>query len=97
MYKDPKRWAYLFQSYVLLTMMEAHETPQEKPMRILERSVYSARYCFIENLRKSDPPLITEMEYTVYQRWFDWLMEHHRPQVDLIGEHPQALSVVAST
>jgi hypothetical protein len=28
MYKDPQRWAYLFQSYVLLTMMEAHDTPQ---------------------------------------------------------------------
>ena len=24
MYQDPKRWSYLFQSYVLLTMMELH-------------------------------------------------------------------------
>ena len=24
MYHDPKRWSYLFQSYVLLTMMEVH-------------------------------------------------------------------------
>ena len=85
MYKDPKRWSYLFQSYVLLTMMEAHETPQTHPMRILERSVYSARFCFIENLRKCDPPVIDEVEYQVYQRWFDWLMAHHRPHVDLIG------------
>ena len=52
MYKDPKRWAYLFQNYVLLTMLEAHNTPQTRPMRVMERSVYSARYCFIENLRK---------------------------------------------
>lgn len=28
MYADPARWAYLFQSYCLLTMMEAHSTPQ---------------------------------------------------------------------
>ena len=28
MYRDPKRWSYLFQSYVLLTMLEAHDVPQ---------------------------------------------------------------------
>ena len=28
MYQDPARWAYLFQSYVLLTMMEAHDAEQ---------------------------------------------------------------------
>ena len=106
MYEDPQRWAYLFQSYVLLTMMEAHAVEQVSPrpaplgsprlragfcapatgtpqtrshtaaampdphralrlppalcspctqtklMRVMERSVYSARWCFIENLRK---------------------------------------------
>lgn len=52
MYEDAPRWGFTFQSYVLLTMMEAHATPQEKPLLVLERSVYSARYCFIENLRK---------------------------------------------
>jgi thymidine kinase len=98
MYQDPKRWAYLFQNYVLLTMLEAHNTPQTRPMQVMERSVYSARYCFVENLRKwfvvslscesdipSDPPLIDDMEYAVYQRWFDFLMASSRPHVDLIG------------
>ena len=28
MYSDPKRWSYLFESYVLLTMMEVHHRPQ---------------------------------------------------------------------
>jgi thymidine kinase/deoxynucleoside kinase len=84
MYEDPQRWAYLFQSYVLLTMMEAHAVEQTKLMRVMERSVYSARWCFIENLRKSEPPMIDDLEYKVYQRWFDWLMETNRPQVDLI-------------
>lgn len=84
MYRDPKRWAYLFQSYVLLTMMDAHETPQTKRLRVMERSVYSARYCFIENLRKSDPPLIDDLEYEVYKQWFNWLMSRQPPNVDLI-------------
>lgn len=29
--------------------------------------------------------MIDDLEYKVYQRWFDWLMETNRPQVDLIG------------
>ena len=33
MYQDPKRWGFMFQSYVLLTMMEAHATPQTHPIR----------------------------------------------------------------
>lgn len=32
----------------------------------------------------SDPPVIDEMEYEVYKRWYEWLMAHHRPKVDLI-------------
>ena len=32
--------------YVLLTMMDAHETPQTKRLRVMERSVYSARYVY---------------------------------------------------
>lgn len=84
MYEDAKRWGFTFQSYVLLTMLEAHATPQTKPLLVLERSVYSARHCFIENLRKAEPPVIDEMEYTVYKRWYDWLMANHRPRLDLI-------------
>eukprot|EP00035_Acanthoeca_spectabilis_P031183 m.12852 g.12852 ORF g.12852 m.12852 type:complete len:323 (+) comp4593_c0_seq2:147-1115(+) len=84
MYADPARWAYLFQSYCLLTMMEAHSTPQTSSVRVMERSVLSARWCFIENLRKSDPPLIDELEYEVYSRWFSWLMKTQRPDIDLV-------------
>ena len=86
MYKNPMRYAYLFQSYVLLTMMEAHEEEHisNGPYKVMERSVYSARYCFIENLRKMTPPLINELEYAVSTQWFDYLIKHRRPQVDLI-------------
>ncbi len=71
MYEDAHRWGYLFQSYVLLTMMELHHKEvvriiycnfpltlaeemviQDCPMVMLERSVFSARYCFVENLHK---------------------------------------------
>ena len=116
-------------------------------LQVLERPVYSARHVFIENLRKSDPPvvdsdqispeitkvelagdgrpapaaypgdccslssptrspggsdrpktdhfrvfspsktlrpLIDELEYNVYKRWFQRPMDQSRPEVDLI-------------
>lgn len=36
--------------------------------------------------------LIDSLEYEVYVRWFDWLMEHKRPKVDLIGKHFSCVS-----
>ena len=52
MYENPHRWGYLMQSYVLLTMMKLHHKPQDLPVAIMERSVFSARHCFVENLHK---------------------------------------------
>lgn len=57
---------------------------QTQPLRVMERSVYSARWCFIENLRKSTPPLLDDMESAVYIRTYDWLMQQKKPHVDLI-------------
>ncbi|KAJ7374493.1 hypothetical protein OS493_004830 [Desmophyllum pertusum] len=71
MYSDPKRWSYLFESYVLLTMMEVHHRPQNTPVRLLERSAYSASFCFMENLHRSGT--LSTVEYTVFQQWFDYL------------------------
>jgi len=54
MYQDPKRWAFAFQQYVQLTMMKVHEETQYKQNTgyccLMERSLFSARYCFVENL-----------------------------------------------
>ena len=52
MYKDPHRWSLTFQTYVQLTMLQAHTKPHTTPVRLMERSIYSAKYCFVENLHK---------------------------------------------
>ncbi|PSN31102.1 Deoxynucleoside kinase [Blattella germanica] len=52
MYEDPVRWGLTFQSYVQLTMMNFHIIPSPHPLKILERSLFSARYCFVENLAR---------------------------------------------
>jgi thymidine kinase/deoxynucleoside kinase len=82
MYDDPKRWGYLFQSYVLLTMMKQHHRSQEKTLGIMERSVYSARYCFVENLHINN--IIDDAEYSSYCQWFNYLTAVQRPHLDLI-------------
>ncbi len=77
-YKDTQRWAYTFQSYAFVTRV----TTQEKqaltnpyPLQILERSVYSDRYCFAKNCYELG--LMTDLEWNLYTNWFSWLVEQY--------------------
>ena len=71
MYDDPKKNSFAFQTYVQLTKVQMHEKASEKPFCLMERSVLSARYCFIENLHNNNT--ITESEYAVLDEWFKHL------------------------
>ena len=81
-YNDLKTWSFSFQTYVFLTMMKIHETKTNKPFKIMERSIYSGRYVFIENLYKLN--LITQPELAVLDEWFQWLVSTNCAKVDLI-------------
>ncbi len=39
MYGDPKRWSFLFQNYVQLTVLQQHSRVTDKPVKIMERSL----------------------------------------------------------
>jgi thymidine kinase len=54
LYSDPARWAFTLQSYVQLTMLEEHlkDSDNKSLIKVMERSLFSARYCFVENLYK---------------------------------------------
>lgn len=43
MYKEPDRWAMPFQTYVTLTMLQMHTQPTDKNVKLMERSMFSAR------------------------------------------------------
>ena len=45
----------------------------------MERSIFSAKYCFVENLMRSGKMPLSE--YEVLSSWFDFLLTS--PQVDL--------------
>jgi len=72
MYSDPTRYSLLFQTYVQLTMAKQHSTPCDKPVKIMERSLLSARYCFVENLYEEGK--LSDAEYAVLSEWFNFLI-----------------------
>jgi len=84
MYEDPSRWAMPFQSYVQLTMLDHHLHTSNKPVKLMERSIYSARYCFVENMYRSGKMLGCEFE--VLDEWFKFATENSNlnMNVDLI-------------
>ncbi|XP_061174289.1 thymidine kinase 2, mitochondrial-like [Saccostrea echinata] len=82
MYEDPSRWSLTLQTYVQLTMLEQHLKETDKPVKLMERSIYSAKYCFVENLYNSG--LMPGLEYTVLTEWFNWIIKNNQCKVDLI-------------
>uniref|UniRef100_X1YYT3 Deoxynucleoside kinase domain-containing protein n=1 Tax=Capitella teleta TaxID=283909 RepID=X1YYT3_CAPTE len=82
MYEDPERWSLTFQTYVQLTMLQTHLAKQEQAVKLMERSIHSAKYCFVENLHKGG--VMPELEYIVLTRWFDHIIQNEDCSPDLI-------------
>ncbi|XP_014777566.1 thymidine kinase 2, mitochondrial [Octopus bimaculoides] len=90
MYKDPSRWGFTFQSYVQLTMLQNHMSKCAKPVQMMERSIYSAKYVFVENLYKSG--LMPGADYEVLTEWFNWAtnnLDFHVDQIIYLRCHPE--------
>ena len=60
-------------------MLKNHTMKTSRPVKLMERSIYSAKYCFAENLRRNG--LMAESEYQVLTSWFDHLV--NSPELDL--------------
>ncbi|XP_010960729.3 thymidine kinase 2, mitochondrial isoform X1 [Camelus dromedarius] len=82
MYRDACRWGLTLQTYVQLTMLDQHTRPQMSPIRMMERSIHSARYIFVENLYRSGK--MPEVDYAVLSEWFDWIVRNIDVSIDLI-------------
>lgn len=81
MYSNPTKYWSIFQIYVLLSLFEHHSTSNGKHVKIIERSIYSSFYCFLE-LNKD----IFTVEYSVFKEWFNFLMNSFNDtfKIDLI-------------
>uniref|UniRef100_A0A3Q3FM99 Thymidine kinase 2 n=1 Tax=Labrus bergylta TaxID=56723 RepID=A0A3Q3FM99_9LABR len=82
MYQDPERWGITLQTYVQLTMLDRHLSPISAPVRMMERSIFSAKYIFVENLFRSGK--MPEVDFAVLSEWFDWITTNIYLPVDLI-------------
>nr|XP_046202172.1 thymidine kinase 2, mitochondrial-like isoform X2 [Oncorhynchus gorbuscha] len=82
MYQDPTRWGITLQTYVQLTMLDRHLSTMSAPVRMMERSIYSAKYIFVENLFRSGK--MPEVDFAVLSEWFEWITQNISIPVDLI-------------
>jgi deoxyadenosine/deoxycytidine kinase len=74
-YKDTKRWAYTFQTYAFISRVMEHDyyiknSPSQ--VLVLERSVFSDRYCFAKNSYEMN--VMNHLEWQLYKEWFAWLV-----------------------
>ena len=60
-------------------MVKNHTMKTSRPVKLMERSIYSAKFCFAENLRRNG--LMAESEFQVLSSWFDHLV--NSPDLDV--------------
>ncbi|KAJ9145962.1 hypothetical protein P3X46_028287 [Hevea brasiliensis] len=70
-YAEPHRYAYTFQNYVFVTrvMQERESSGGVKPLRLMERSIFSDRMVFVRAVHEAK--WMNEMEISIYDSWFD--------------------------
>ena len=81
-HKNPK----LFFCYFRL---KAATNMSAKPARIMERSIFSERYCFLENSLRMG--VLSSAEFSLMNRWFQFAKKQFEYYVkpDLIGKITQ--------
>jgi len=81
-YNDPKVWSYRFQECVRTTMASVHANKVSTPIKLMERSLYSARYCFTELLYEEG--YLTNLEYKKLCYDYEESMHLDANRIDLI-------------
>lgn len=74
-YKDPHKYAYAFQSFAFLSRFQMlKEIDHSCKYVFIERSIHSDKHIFAKNCYESG--LITDMEWVLYNKWFDLITEN---------------------
>ena len=85
-YQNPARYAFVLQSYIQLTMIEAHRTEtrrQAVKFKLMERSIHSSANVFVKQQYRNG--ILDEVETSVLQEWYDFLLkEHNDLAVDVV-------------
>lgn len=81
-YSNPGKYSFTFQMFVLITMLQNHNKPYNKPIKILERSFTAAHTCFAELLTIQGH--IRPEEHQVLKSWTNAMEKTGMVNVDLI-------------
>lgn len=81
-YKDPKKYAFLFQMIVYSTMVDEHNMEQVKQTRISERYPDSSMGVFGNLCIKNE--LMDDVEASAYKHWYEWLRAKYTIKPDCI-------------
>uniref|UniRef100_A0A8D9ABF9 Deoxynucleoside kinase n=1 Tax=Cacopsylla melanoneura TaxID=428564 RepID=A0A8D9ABF9_9HEMI len=80
MYEDASRWSLTFQTMVQKTMLEVHLTQPNTPIKMMERSIHSARHVFVDNLLQCNT--MPAAEHAVLDSWYQFIIS----QLDVSGD-----------
>lgn len=77
-YKNQNKYGFAFQINALLSrvkkIMERIKNSR-KSVHFVERSIFTDRNVFLESNYQNGN--ITEIEYVIYQQWFNWILENY--------------------
>lgn len=78
----PDHFQFPFQSYATLTRLRQHLQVTDKPIKMMERSLLTARRCFVNMLYETGK--MNEGNFHVLNEWYDFVNEYHKIRCDLI-------------
>lgn len=76
-------------SHIFFRLKVATESAKDpRPVRIMERSIFSERYCFLEMIYKHGLGLLSKPEYSLMDQWFRFASHQfqHLVRPDIIGK-----------
>ena len=73
-YQKPDRWAYTLETLTMTCRVKQHihEQNNNRPFRLVERSIYSGYHVFAYNSYQSG--YMNDVEWKVYKDWFNFLI-----------------------
>lgn len=81
-YTGVQDWSSRFQAYALFAMFEAHNQSTTKPVKLMERSMYSYGNCFVPFFFKRD--CISPENLQVFETLFKYAQKENDLHIDLI-------------
>lgn len=81
-YQNPEKWLFQFQTYVILTLVERQLKPTNKPIKVIERSIFAAKHCFLRQHLESGK--MNKHEYEIFIKWIEFIEKNHPVKIDEI-------------